>query len=222
MEPLQIVATLDGGVSFDRPIMLDALLGYALILQSGRDPALTEADLIDLGALGLDRCVAKSACGRVYLTSAGAVSVEERELRYVHRRFPADVAQTPLGREMRRVNLSAGPAKSYRIPYERMHLRGDVMTWWCLGDADAIRPLLASITHLGRRRAVGNGRVVGWEVEPSETWDGFPCVVGGQPLRNLPVDWPGVAPGCEIAWATLAPPYWQRSAEVECYVPVRP
>lgn len=220
--PLQVDAILSGPVSFDRPIALDALLGFAIVDREGIAPAIREDAIVDLSPW-LDRVLERSACGRLYLASAGVVSVEARELRYIHRRFPVDVAQQPTGREMRRLHLSAGPAKSYRIPYERMHLVGDCVTWWCVGERDGIADLLASITHLGRKRAVGNGRVASWSVEPCDAWaDGFPVAHEGRPLRNLPADWPGLAPTTERQWATLMPPYWRRSAEVECCVPARP
>ena len=106
------------------------------------------------------------------------------------------------------------------MPLETMHLRGDAMTWWCIGDREEIASLLRGcIGYLGKRRAVGHGPIARWEVEPCETWEGFPVVRAGRPLRPLPLDWPGLASEPETAYRVLAPPYWRRNREELCAVP---
>ena len=41
------------------------------------------------------------------------------------------------------------------------------LSWYVVGDADRIRQLLARVTHIGKKRSQGHGRVREWIVEPS-------------------------------------------------------
>jgi hypothetical protein len=162
--------------------------------------------------------VAKEPGGRFYLASFSDSQWEGHELRWVNRRYPVAEAQALAGPKLRRIQINAGPCKSFRIPLESGHLVGDEMRWWCLGEAEPIRDLLALVTHLGRRRGVGLGRVAEWMVEPCEPWDGFPVLRDGRPLRPLPLDWPGLV-ATEPGMAVLFPPYWERTREEVCAVP---
>ena len=73
------------------------------------------------------------------------------------------------------LSLKGGPCKSFRIPIETAHLRDDRVVWYCVGDREQIAQRIAWITHLGKRRGVGLGRVHRWEVEPCAPWgEGFP------------------------------------------------
>src|SRR6185503_291310 len=96
------------------------------------------------------------------------------------------------GPTVRRVQLTAGATKSYRIPVEVGYLKGARAEWYCVGDADPIRSLLCHVTHLGKKRSVGKGEIAAWIVEECDAWKGFPIVRDGKPLRPLPLDWPGV------------------------------
>jgi CRISPR type IV-associated protein Csf3 len=125
---------------------------------------------------------------------------------------------------LRHIRINAGPCKSYRIPLETRHLEEDRLTWWCVGDASAIRDLLGWITYLGKKRSVGLGKVRRWTVEPCvPPWgDGFPVVRDGQPMRSLPPDWPGLADDVERAYRVLGcvdGPYWDKTREEICAVP---
>lgn len=48
--------------------------------------------------------------------------------------------------------------------------------WRGVGDVEAVRRLLAPIAHIGRRRKVGEGRVLSWSVEAVEGVDPGPWV----------------------------------------------
>lgn len=158
--------------------------------------------------------------GRFHLASFAVAVVEERELRYTNRRFPMAEAQSLAEEKVRRISLSSGPNRGYRIPIEVGHLEGDSLTWWCVGEEEEVRALLHLITHLGKRRAVDYGRVRKWVVEECAPWgEGFPVLREGRPLRPLPLDWPGLSPNVERGYATLTYPYWERHREVECAVP---
>lgn len=215
MIPLHITATLAGPIGLPyQPIALDALLGYALTQRDGIDPAATAAECAILPIP-----LAVSPCGRYYLASAAVGAVEERGLGHTHRRFPVEQAQL-FGRRLGNLKITAGPAKSYRIPREESHLIGDRLEWWAVGDLDAVRELLGWVTHLGKRRAVGLGRVASWRVVPCAPWGkGFPVSRDGVPLRTLPANHPGIPESWPRTLGVLAPPYWLVEWSEPCVMP---
>lgn len=212
MTPLHVVAHVRGAVmASSAHLMLDALLASAVATRDAIPPE----PIVDI-----DIPIARSGCGRVRLCSAGQSRDDEHALRYLYKRFPLAEAQL-LGTGIKRVNMASGPSRSYRIPQDTTHLVDDQIEWWAIGDAREVEALLVGwIGYLGRKRGVGLGKVAHWHVEECAPWgDGFPCVRDGQPMRPLPVDWPGLAPDVERAYGCLAPPYWRRSEEQECAVP---
>lgn len=109
--------------------------------------------------------------------------------------------------------LAAGAQKNFRVPLDACHVVGDRLTWFLVGDRDGVGALLSLITHLGKRRGVGLGKVARWEIEPCVSWgEGFPVVLDGRPLRHLPPEWPGLeAP--DVREGNLSYPYWLRETE---------
>lgn len=224
MTPLRVTATLETGIANPaKPPALDALLAYAqAVYIEGREPADPRAPVPDVS---LDGVLARSPCGRYYLASFALADVEQWERgRFVNRRFPLSEAQmmgATEGKErLGTLSLKGGPCKSFRIPIETAHLRDDVVTWWCIGDREAIAQRLAWVTHLGKRRGVGLGRVARWEVEPCEPWgEGFPVIRDGRPLRNLPLDAmdPEAAQQHE-GFACVSYPYFERHREELCLI----
>lgn len=213
MTPLQVTAKLARGIILSRPIHMDGLLGAAVAMRDELPPALDASMVCEIELpLARER--------GVWLASASVSAVEERELHHINRRFPIDVAQMMGARSIKSIDIKAGASASERIPVDVQHLTEDRLTWWCIGDATEVRALLALVHHLGRRRAVGFGEVTRWDVIECEPWgDGFPVVRDGQPLRNMPADWPGLGDGVVQEWAVLSPPYWDRTKEVLCAVP---
>ena len=214
MIPLRVEARLGRAiVNPSRRIALDALLAAA-VAQRDRLPPPVD-DLI----VPIEIPVQRSACGRYHLASFSEQSVEVREKGYINKRPIVDEAQMFASEKVTRIQISAGPSKGYRIPIEKGHLVGDRLVWWCIGDVDEIRALLATVHHLGKRRAVGYGRVLEWLVEPCEPWgDGFPVVRDGRALRPLPADHEGVTER-RLAMGALSYPYWQRERWEEVLVP---
>lgn len=217
-EPLRVTAKLRGAVSMPNdPVALDALLGSAVCMRDDIKPALTAAECVPLNIP-----VQRSACSRFYLASIAHFEVEAHENHWINRRFPVDIAQAIGDDSLTRIRIGAGPAKSYRLPLDTIHLRHDVVTWWCMGEPLEIRDLLSMIGYLGKKRSVGLGHVTQWSVEIIDPWPGFPVLRNGLPLRSLPADYPDVDPSAERAYKTIEPPYWDRTREVLCVVPSRP
>lgn len=214
---LEVVADIVGAIALPNgPIALDALLMAAVAVRDGL-PHLSVIGVRE--AKPLDIPIALSPCGRVYLASLGHAEVEERELRWINRKFPIGEAQGMAEPKFKRINISAGAQKSYRLPLETQHLADGRMTWWADGDAAGVRELLQCITYLGKRRAVGLGRVRSWTVTECEPWPGFPVLRGGVPLRQLPRDWAGLV-DYDLAYRVLTPPYWDHVRQEECAVPL--
>jgi hypothetical protein len=192
--------------------MLDALLEFVVAQRAGLVAGFGPIER-------LTTPLAREPADRFALCSSPLVSWQAREGRYIHRRFPIHEAQMLGESKLRRVNISAGACRSYRIPGDVAWAKEDAIRWWCLGDPIGIEQHLMSIRYLGKRRAVGRGIVERWMVEPCESWgDGFPVMRDGAPTRPLPLDWHGLVDP-PTAYCTLAPPYWDHAKEVLCAVP---
>jgi hypothetical protein len=191
--------------------MLDALLMWAVAIRDELPPIMRD----DVQQLSIP--IQRSACGRIWLCSEAQLGLEEHEQHWINRRFPIAEAEHMGVRSFKRIQLSTGATKSYRLPLEVGFVRGGVVEWFGLGDAEEIRPLLSLVTHLGKKRGVGKGEIARWEVENIDPWPGFPVVRNGTPLRALPLDWEGVD-HADHALRVLTPPYYQRWREEDTLV----
>lgn len=218
LAPLRITARLMGPIVVsDPPVHLDALLTMAVAKREGRPPVCAPIDVLRaMRESPIDLPLARSACGRFYLATRMLGETESHQLRYVQRRFP--VSQVIARGSAKRLARSAGEHKDFRSAIQVAHVTEP--TWYAVGDADAVRGMLGWITGLGRRRAVGHGAVISWTVEPCESWGaGFPVLdVEGRPLRNVPLDVPGLAENVEVRIGRVAPPYWLQVDEEEIAV----
>lgn len=216
MEPLHVVARVPGPIALPGgPIALDALLCAAVARRDGL-PQIEDA------FVPIQIPVELAPGGRFHLASFSESSFVAHDRHWLNRRFPVAEAQAMGNKKLRRIALSTGPCKSYRIPLEVGYLAGERIDWWCIGDAAEIRSLLSMVTHLGKKRSVGKGEVASWTVEPCEPWPGFPVLRDGRPLRSLPLGWPGIGEH-DVAHRVLGcaeGPYWQRHREETCACPV--
>lgn len=214
MGPLRITAQLAGPVSLPSgPLHLDGLLAWA------------EAQRRQLPPIGfrpvedIEIPIAREPGGRFHLCSSSIGAFDAHELRYVNRKFPIAEAQQMAGPKLKRINISVGAQKSYRIPTNVSFVENDELRWFAIGDAPEVEMLLGYVTHLGKRRAVGRGRVLRWLVEPTDPWgDDFPVARAGRPLRPLPADWPGLVDPV-LARVAQTFPYWDKAQERVCAVP---
>ena len=210
-ERLQITAHLRGPISLPAgPMALDALLMAAVCARDSIPPIL-DGDPMEI-PIPVERERG------IYLASFSVAAFETHALRYVNRRHPIEQEQTIGSPKTKRITLTTGPTKSYRIPTETGHVEHDRLDWYCIGEREAIADLLALVLYLGKKRSVGNGAVARWTAAPHEGWPGFPVVRDGKPLRPLPLDWPGLVEP-ETATRGMVPPYWHHSTRQLCAVP---
>lgn len=212
MVPLHVVAEMRTGFTMPlTPVALDGLLAAVVAQRRGLVPPRVGSDCEPI-----EIPIQREPDGRFHLASFGQYECDASEVRYVNRRAPIEEYQARGVAKIRRVLLKGGVDKSYRIPHEITY--APRIEWWCIGDRDAISDLLGDVSHLGKRRAVGRGRVERWSVDPCETWPGFPVVRAGRALRTLPADWPGLA-SPRLRMSTLTYPYWDYAAEEMCACP---
>jgi len=212
--PLRITAHLRGAITLppEGGLALDGLCASIVAQQIGLIAEITETVRVDVP-------IALSDCGRYHLASfAIAGDVEMVERRWVNRRPIAAEAQALGESRIKRLNITAGVNKGYRIPQAAAFVEHDTLTWFAIAEEEELRRLLGCVTHLGKKRSVGRGAVREWTIEPCEPWDGFPIVRDGKPLRVLPADHPGLVDPL-LRHVTLTYPYWEyRRAEL-CAVP---
>lgn len=215
MIPLRVEARLQDAVSLTLGrVDLDALL-MSLYCMVHRIPPLdverwTETDI--------PIPVQKEPGGRFYLCSTSVARFDQHEAIHYHKALPV---QEVLHRtKVKRARIDAGIDKSYRISLPLSHAEGDTLTWWCVGEQDGIEELVQYCHHLGKKRSQGMGKVLDWSVAPCESWgDGFPILLAGKPMRNLPIDYPGMGEH-EVRLTRLMPPYWVTAPNrVLCAVP---
>lgn len=217
-EPLHVVARLTEGIVLRHPLMLDALLAWAVANREQVLPPLPgePSPIVEIPVM-------REPQGRFHLCSQGFAVAECYELRYKNRRAPLQQMARLGTRKITRVRINVGENKSYRVPYELQFLSGDRIEWWCFGDRARIVELLRAVHYLGKYRGSGKGRLdihgQPWTVEPCEPWDGFPVLRDGLPLRQLPLDWPGLRDDAPRAFRVLGYPYWDHTAEEELACP---
>lgn len=211
---LRVTARLAEGIVLRAPLMLDGLLAWSVSAEHRLLPPVS-------GESGpvIEIPVEREPGGRFHLCSQGFHDVEASELRHKNRRAPVMEFARLGTSKIKRVSIAVAENKSYRVPYSLELLRNNEITWFCVGDPDRILALLRKVHYLGRFRGAGKGRLdihgEPWRIEECETWgDGFPVVdVEGQPMRRLPPDYPGLAPGCRLAFGALTYPYYDHTRQ---------
>lgn len=218
LAPLHVVAHVAESVVLRSPLMLDAMLAWAVAAERNLLPPLAgqEPEPIEIP-------IEREPGGRFHLCSEGFAQVVDYEQRYKNRRAPVmQYARLGHGR-IKRVDIAAGPNKGYRVPYELRLLAGGKIEWWCLGEPDEISRLLGFVRYVGKHRGSGKGRLdihgTPWTVEHCQPWPGFPVItVDGKPLRPLPLEWPGLSRPRK-GFRCLTYPSWDHSNENLCAIP---
>lgn len=119
------------------------------------------------------------------------------------------------------VDQQRGRYKAHRMPLLVTPTRR--LTWFAIGDAEAIQTLLEGITAIGKKRSQGEGHVLAWEVIPTplDDFTAAHCYPDGTLGRPTP-------PEClagrsnlhtHLGSAGLRPPYMHPSRRAQLYLP---
>lgn len=219
MTPVIVTAALESA-AINPDVALDGLLAASIAQRLDLPPigAQDERGRAEAQALLIKHVagvVALSPCQRFFLVSDAQIERVQNEKRWLNRRFSASRAVELGGAKVRRVELTTGLSKSYRIPLATVH--ASKVQWFALADANALRETLEAVTHLGKKRSVGCGRVTSWTVQECKAWDGFPVLRDGAPLRSLPLDHAGLKQFA-VEQKCLMFPYWEYRNEQPCAV----
>ena len=131
-----------------------------------------------------------------------------------HKRFDDQLERyIDFGGKRGRVDVKSAKFKAYRMPMVIQLF--DRLTWYAVGDPEAVRDLCSTVTHIGKKSAQGLGTVDYWEIRPwpedwSETREGWltraiPVVAGLQSGR--------------VAQYGIRPPYWHSGHQRVCAMP---
>jgi hypothetical protein len=147
------------------------------------------------------------------LRPVDAVAVHGAE--YWHKRYPVDRADWD---DKTRAITSRGRWKEYRVPLQTV--RCEAVQGVCLGHRRIVEELLACVTHVGKKGAMGYGHVLRWVVEP------WACSVE-QARRDIEIHRPVPAlslsassPPRDLAHRGWTPPYWYAPWHALCAEPV--
>lgn len=230
LRPLTVTARLRQGVAMTPPYDLDLAGILAARVRAGEQSALDSAgrltrnplpdttgeDPADLD-LPLARC---GAAGDLWHWAASCATphhrVEHQEPHTYFRSVDTDWARAASTRPLPYFHPTSGPYRDSIIP-AYITVTG-ALVWRCIGDPHRVGALLAPIRWIGGKRAVGEGRVLSWHIEPvrvpaRERHAWVHADEQGRLLRPVP-------PACatpiqsdhprEETWYAIRPPSWHR------------
>jgi len=225
MRPLRVSCKIQGGniVSNDGLFPLDSILAAAWMqknhpeefyndgAKSGRliEPALPLAEVEIAGR-------------NIWAASVAQYNFRGEYTHHWHKRLDPYIVGKHIDKPKKVVTTSA-KYKAYRMPVNVM-LVGPVLTWYCVGDPDGVRELLAGVKSLGKKRAHGFGAVEldkglpAWCVEEyEEDWSIYGP--GGRIMRAVPFDGKEIYDGMTVRRSGIRPPYWHRDNKCVAIVP---
>jgi len=209
-EPLRVIAHLRSGIVADAWLPLDAVLDYQAKRQRfgaqeatapGGPPAPPRPDP------DVPLQIHHAATDNWYYACSWAQPqpwwlAEGRD--YWNKRFDGAFAYlVDFAGRRGKVVVKEGTYRAYHMPV--FYFIARQVEWYCLGDQECITELLSTVTHIGKKRSQGWGRVAAWTVQPwPHDWS---LRREGQLTRGLPLF---EAPDGIPAHYGLRPPYHSR------------
>lgn len=220
--PLLVTALLRTGVSMDLPYGLDLagllaarmrVLDRGLLHEAGRLttsplPDTTQEEPEDMN-LPLGTCSTAGEQWHWLASCALPVDPEEHpEPRTYYCNVDGPWAQVAAARPLAYHHPSKGPYRDMMMPAPVVVCRA--VQWRAVGDAKRVEELLRGMRFVGRRRSVGEGGVLDWNVEEVDADEFTWCHVReAEIIRPCPeqcAQEAGVA--YRMGWYALRPPSW--------------
>lgn len=216
--PLRVSCYAFNALASDGALPLDSVLAEVWMRENHPDILYTDSvnakeNLIEADDLPLARV--DNGHGWYYACSFAVARWEREETSYWHKRQDVQEAVRYVGKG--RINVSEGRHKAYRMPLFKL-LSGERLTWYLVGDRAWIAARLRIVTGLGKKRNLGNGVVLDWQVEEIEH-DYSVWGPRGELMRAIPVeDLPPGTPSKILSYG-IRPPFWHRANIVRAAVP---
>ncbi len=217
MERIRITANIGGGPVIMQGLALstpfDSLLAWAAIDKAEKkaDKRISqeEADNI-INDLPLRKVFYGDEGKFLYAASVPAfadLTVTYRDYVTIHKSMTRERMLDKLDSDiLRNLSQKTGPWKTSSPSYMPVMTEG--VEWIVDGDIDAIKDIISSITHIGKKRSIGYGRVVDGKMKCE------PVGLGEATLkRYLPAGHFKVT--AELAIPVL-PPYWRHETKMVC------
>jgi len=167
MGPIKVTAHMRTGqiATTDMFLPLDSVLAFAWM--RAHHPAKLDVEFTPEDYIEPDLPLARRGRGdaRYWACSFACGEPRGEEVVYWHKRFDEEFGTEYVDFQGRRgkVDIKAGHYKSYRTPLVVVLM--PKVEWYAVGDKDEVERLLALVTHLGKKRSQGYGRVQKWTVE---------------------------------------------------------
>ena len=215
-EPLRVTARLRTGVVSDQWLPLDGVLMYQVYRDrfGPQDATLPGGGIVEeLGPEAVPLEIRNPGTPFWYYACSFAQPqpwwvVEGQD--HWNKKFRAMFADLiDFGGRRGKVIIEQGKYRSYHMPiFYRVALQ---VEWYCVGHKEAIEYLLKTVTHVGKKRSQGWGRVSEWVVE---SWP-VDCSIwkDGKLMRAVPVE-DVDSEGVDVMNYGLRPPYYMRQNQM--------
>jgi CRISPR type IV-associated protein Csf3 len=170
MEFMRITASLLTGqvATSDRYLPLDSMLAWAWMQE--HHPEMMEAsnsgirpETMIQPELPLER--RGQGDGWYWACSFACGEAKREEVLHWHKRFDQAAAEeyADFGARRGTVDIKSGHYKAYRMPL--LVVLVSRLTWYAVGDIGQVSALTGRLTHVGKKRSQGYGKVASWLVE---------------------------------------------------------
>lgn len=209
---LHVTARLQSGVVLDGtpwPMPLDGIMAAA---ERRSILAGSYGIVVDHHCVNLPLVRVRDGCGAQWVWAASAAATDPDpavDVRFFHKRFDTQAAETVVDRLP--ANTDTGLTKGWRIPLPVTVTAS--LHWTAAGDPAAVAAILDRVAQLGKKRAHGEGVVIGWDVTDAGPAD-LDAVLcrDGHPSRPIPA-----RAAQALGWThdtsthdAIRPPYWRR------------
>ena len=216
LEPIVVTARLATGYVAADPWSpaLDGILAWAIMRRD--HPEMLDVGVLDGDPMEVDVPLERLGDGEdwYYACSMPLAPGAVEHVTWYHKRFDDQHERYLDAGKRRKINAKSGRYKSYRLP--RIERVCREVHWHAVGDQAAVFELLALVRHIGKLRAQGMGRVMGWDVVPGGADDARLA----RELRPIPVDDPDGE--CLVMPWGLRPPGWWVGNHRWCRMPEIP